>query len=81
MKYNLEHDITSADVAERLFHSDCEYHEDLRELYFNFLVANYDEVKETAGWERAFCNLDDVSLSTIKYRARLLFEISRMVRM
>jgi hypothetical protein len=79
--FNLEHDITSANVAERLFHPDCEYHGELRELYFNFLVANYDEVKETVGWERAVCNLDDVSPSTIRYRARLLFEISRMVRM
>jgi hypothetical protein len=79
--FNLQHDITSANVAERLFHPDCEYHEELKDLYFKFLVANYDEVKETVGWERAVCNLDDVSPSTVRYRARILFDISKKVRM
>jgi hypothetical protein len=75
--FNLQHDVTSANVAERLFHPDCEYHDELRDLYLKFLVANYDEVKKTEGWERALCNLDDVSPSTVKYRARVLFDISQ----
>jgi hypothetical protein len=79
--FNLEHDITSANVAERLFHPVCEHHEELKDLYFKYLVANYDEVKETAGWERAVCNLEDVSPFTIRYRARLLFDISKKVKM
>jgi hypothetical protein len=78
--YNLKHNVTATNVAERLFHPDCEYHEELRELYFNYLVANYAEVKETEGWERAVCNLDDASPSTVRYRARLLFDISKSVR-
>lgn len=79
--FNIEHDISATNVAERLFHSDCEYHEELRELYFNYLVANYDKVKETEGWERAICTLDDASPSTVSYRARVLFDISKRVRM
>ena len=78
--FNLEHGIILENVAERLFHPYCEYHPELKELYFNYLVANYDEVKETEGWERAVCNDEDVSPSTARYRARLLYNISKIVR-
>lgn len=78
--YNLGHDVTPQNVAERLFHPDCEYHEELKELYFDYLVDNYDEVKETEGWERAVCDDDDDSPSTARNRARLLFNISKKVR-
>lgn len=75
--FHLEHGITHKNVAERLFHPDCEHHEDLKELYFDYLVANFDEVKETEEWERVVCNDEDVSPSFARYRARLLFDISK----
>jgi hypothetical protein len=79
--FNLEHGVTAENVAERLFHPDCEYHEDLKEFYFNYLVANYDAVKDTQGWERAVCSInDDVPASTARYRTRLLLDITRRVR-
>ena len=55
--YNLEHGVTPQNVAERLFHPDCKYYEELKELYLNYLIENYDEVKETEGWERAVCTM------------------------
>jgi len=75
--YNLKHDVTATNVAERLFHPDCQYHEELRELYFNYLVANYHEVRGSAGFKRAVCDLDDASPSTIRYRTRTLFDITQ----
>lgn len=79
--FNLEHGVTPENVADRLFHPDCQYHGELKEFYFNYLVANYDLVKETNGWERAVCGSDEDSASTARYRARLLLEISRKVRL
>lgn len=40
----------ASNVAERLFHKDCEYYLRLRELFLKYLVANFEEVKETEGW-------------------------------
>jgi hypothetical protein len=76
----LEHSVTTKNVAERLFHPDCEYHSELKEIYFNYLIANYDEVRETEGWERVVCIDEDVSPSTVKYRTRLLFDISKKLK-
>ena len=75
--YNLQHGVTTENVAERLFHPDCQYHEELKEFYYKYLMAHYDEVKDTEGWERAVCSDEDVSASTAKYRARLFLKISR----
>jgi hypothetical protein len=78
--FDLEHGITPENVAERLFHPDCEHHEEMKELYFNYLIANYDKVKETQGWERALCGDLNVTPSAAIYRARLIFDISKKVR-
>jgi hypothetical protein len=78
--YNLEHGVTVDNVAERLFHPDCEYHEDLREFYFNYIVSNYDAVKDTDGWECAVYGSEDIAPSTARYRARLFLDISRKLR-
>jgi hypothetical protein len=79
--YSLEHGVTVDNVAERLFHPSCQFHEDLKAFYFNYLVANYDAVKATTGWESAFCGSDDECPSAARYRTRLLFTISRKVRL
>ena len=76
---HLTEGVTHENVAERLFHGDCEHHEDLKERYMEYLLANYDKVKETDGWERVL-NDEDVSASVVKYRMSLLFEISKKLK-
>jgi hypothetical protein len=75
--FHLKYGVTPKNVTERLFHPECEYHEELKELYFDYLIANYDVVKETEEWERVICNEEDVSPSVARYRARLLLDISK----
>lgn len=77
---NLIYGITSENVAERLFHPACETHEEVRKVCFDYLVKHFEEVKETEGWERAVCGDEDVSPSTAQYRARLWFNISKMLK-
>jgi hypothetical protein len=75
--FHIEFGVTPNNVAERLFHPDCEHHEELKKLYLDYLINNYDEVKETKGWERILYNDEDVSSSFAKYRGHLLFDITR----
>jgi hypothetical protein len=77
--FNLEHGVTPQNVSERLFHPDCEHHPELKEFFYQYLITNFDQVKETEGWERAVCN-DETSPSTFRYRSRLLFEITIALR-
>jgi hypothetical protein len=78
--FHLEHGVTIKNVAELLFHPDCAQHPELKEFYFNYLIANYDEVKETEEWERVVCNCEDISPSVVEYRMRLLFDITKELR-
>jgi len=79
--YNLQNSVAVENVAERLFNPDCEDHEGLKETYFNYLIANYDAVKDTEGWKCAVCDItDDVTPSTVRYRLRLLFDISKKLK-
>jgi hypothetical protein len=47
--------LTPTNVSERLFHgdSDLRLYDDLVEVYFKFLLDNYDKVKDTDGWNEA----------------------------
>jgi hypothetical protein len=77
---HLKHGVTPENVSERLFHKECELHEELKSLYLEYVFANYDKVKVTEGCKRAICNDDEeVTLSLIKYRSRLFYEISQKV--
>jgi hypothetical protein len=78
--YSLECSVTVENVAERLFHPGCQYHEDLKAMYLDYLLFHYDAVKDTKGWESAVVNGDVDTPSTVRYRLRLLFDISRKVR-
>lgn len=75
--FYLDQGITPQTAVERLFHPECERYDALKTIYFDYVVANYDQVKETKEWERAVCNEDDVSPAVAKFRARLLFDISK----
>jgi hypothetical protein len=74
--FDLQHGVTVQNVADMLFHPDCEHHTELKQHFMDYIVANFTEVKDTDGWERALCE-DDVSPSVSRYRARLLLEITR----
>jgi hypothetical protein len=78
--FHLEKSLTISNVVERLFHPDCGQHPELKEFYYNYLIANYDEVKETEEWECMICNDEDVSPSVARYRSRLLFDITKEFR-
>jgi hypothetical protein len=75
--FYLDQGITPELAVERLFHPECENYDALKNLYFDYIVLNYDKVKETREWERVFCNEDDISLAAAKFRARILFDISK----
>lgn len=69
----LEMDMTPHNVTKILFHPACASYKELMELCFQYLVANYDKVKETNEWEELVCGDDeDIPPSVARYRARLL---------
>jgi hypothetical protein len=75
---HLKYGVTPENVAERLFHEECENHDELKTLYLEYVFTNYDKVKATDGWKRVFCNdAEDVPVSVINYRSRLMYEISQ----
>lgn len=77
---HLKHSVTPQNAVVRLFHGECEHFEELKHFYFDYLIANYNLVKETEEWEGVVCGLEDVSPSVARYRARLLFDISKKLR-
>jgi hypothetical protein len=75
---HLKHGVTPENVAERLFHKECEHHEELQKLYLEYVYANYDKVKVTEGWRSVLCgDFEELPLSAIKYRSRLFYDISQ----
>lgn len=77
---NLTLNVTPENVSERLFHKDCQHYAELKNVYLEYLLDNYDKVKNTDGWERVICIEEDVSPAVWQYRTRLLLEISRQLR-
>jgi hypothetical protein len=75
--FHLQYSITIKKVAELLFNPDCAKHPELKDFYFRYLVANYDEVKKTEEWERVVCMDEDVPPSLATYRSRLVFDITK----
>jgi hypothetical protein len=77
---HLEHGVSTKNVVERLFHPDCEHHLRLGQHYFDYLIANFDVVKETEEWESMICPSEEISSSVARYRNRLLLEITKRLR-
>ena len=73
----LKDSLTASNVAERLFRQDCELrdHDELRDLYRDYLLKNYDKVKKTEGWRTVVFSDEEVDLSVRTFRKQLLFEI------
>jgi len=77
---HLKHGVTHENVAERLFHKDTRHYEDLKVLYLNYVISNYDNVKKTEGWKRAVSYDDEnTDPKVIKHRFKLLYDISQAV--
>jgi hypothetical protein len=70
---------TVANVAERLFHRDCEVHDALREFFLGFLMDRYDEVSRSDGWESVVLNKPKAANSLRRYQRGVLLDISRRV--
>jgi hypothetical protein len=73
----LKYGLTPENVADRLFHEECEHHEALQTLYLEYAIANFGKVKITEGWEAAVCNENEASVSVIRYRLQRLYTISQ----
>jgi len=74
---HLSHGVTTENVVERLFHPGCEHHDELRQHYLNYLIANFDVVKQSEQWDSVICPSEEVSSSVSRYRDRLLLEITK----
>jgi hypothetical protein len=78
---NLQYASTVKNIAERLFHPECRHHKDLQNIYVEFLVEHYEEVKETEGWKAAFFDgIENSSPTTIAHRMGLMFDITKKLR-
>jgi len=74
--FHLLHGVTVQNVADMLFHPDCEHQTELKQHFLDYIVANFNEVKDTEGWERALTD-EDASPAVCLYRTRLLLQITR----
>ena len=71
---------TTANVAERLFHRDCEVHDALREFFLDFFMERYDDVIRTDGWEAIVMNKNNEANGLRRYHKRMILDISRRVK-
>jgi hypothetical protein len=74
---HLKETTTTNNTAERLFHPDCVFDNDLRRLFMGFAQENFDLVKYTDGWKNAVCMEDDVSPQLRQYHHSILLEITQ----
>jgi hypothetical protein len=69
--------ITSSNITGLLFRTDCElrHHEELKDIFMEYLLANYDKVKTTEGWRKVVFEDEEVDSSVRTFHKELLFEI------
>lgn len=73
----LETSMTPFIISERLFNSDLEHFNELREMYLDYLLQNWNEVKGSQGWEDIVTNKQDVGLTARTYQESTLLEITK----
>lgn len=71
---------TGSNVAERLFHPDCEHHDNLREFFFEYFMSHYKEATKSEAWGDLILQKQKLSSSVKRYRRSMLLEITRRVR-
>lgn len=74
----LKGSLTAPNVSGRLFRQDCELrdHDELRDLYCEYLLTNYDKVKKTDGWRTVVSGKVEVDISVRIFHKELLLEIT-----
>lgn len=68
---------TTVNICERLFNIDFKPYDDVKKEYFQFIIENYDEVKETKEWEGLMNNMVNSTRDTLAYQTSILHEISK----
>jgi len=63
-------------VAENLFSAEAQRHEELQKIFLDYVLDNFDRVKDTEGYQKALCS-DDVEPSLLSYRLKLMYEITK----
>ena len=68
-----------SNVTERLFRPDKElqHHDELREMYLEKFIVEYDEIKSGDQWKEIMCNELEISSEVREYHEVLLLEISK----
>jgi hypothetical protein len=64
-------------VVEKLFSAESQRHQELRNVFLDFLLQNFDTVKKTNEWEQVLSLEEDVDPSLLSYRLRTIFEITQ----
>ena len=68
---------TPQNISERLFDILCEPYPELRKEYVEYLLANFETVRETKGWRDVIFDTREKTDIEKKYRSKLLLEITR----
>lgn len=70
--------LTDGNVVERLFRQDCQIRnrEELRDLYLEYLMTNYDKVKKTEDWRRVVLGDENFDHSVSEFHKELFFGIT-----
>jgi hypothetical protein len=69
--------LTPEMVVEKLFSTESQRHQGLRNVFLDFLLQNFDKVKKTKEWEQVMSLEEDVDPSLLSYRLRTIFEITQ----
>jgi hypothetical protein len=70
--------LTNFNVTRRLFRKDCELrdHEDLKDMFVEYLLANYEKVKVTERWRKVVLDEEEgIDSSARAFRKEMLLEI------
>jgi BTB/POZ domain len=71
---------TVENICTRLFSPDCRPYEALTNAYRKYLIKNYNAVRSSKEWEKAYLGMDDGTPEELQFRKALFLEISKMVR-
>ena len=63
---------TPDNICERLFNIACNPYKDLTKDYVNYLVENYDKVKDTDGWKDVPDNMAGCSVDEVRFFSQIL---------
>jgi BTB/POZ domain len=68
---------TVDNICSRLFDVKCKPFDHLKNEYMDYLVLHYDKIKRSPDWEKSILKLQRCGFDELRYRSRVLFEITR----